>query len=264
VSTFLGQYQPLLLESDHLNREFGYALNYLKKKYQQDNNNSKSCIAACGYKLNEIKKICDSLSLPILDGSADLAQDNIFISDLEQTKGFEFDTMCIINCSSGIVPDTLLPEEEWYREITKLYVAMTRAKQELILSFSGEMSIFLDKAKEYFVFSSWKDHEKSYKIDGFKISLKTEIDFKTNEILGMTGKEFLYTKEATGLPLIVQDKMISLIKGKNVRNKNYKQMEWNNLKETIYGTNKSNMEKRFGRETYNKLKNHFRELGISE
>lgn len=255
--------KPLLFESYHFNEEFGYALNYLKKKYQQDNNSSKSCIAICGFKLNEIKKISDSLSLPILDGSADLAQYNIFISDLEQTKGFEFDTMCIINCSSGTVPDPFLPEEEWYREITKLYVAMTRAKQELILSYSGEMSIFLDKAKEYFICSHWKDHENSYEIDGFKLSLETEIDFNTNKILGMTGKEFLYTKEAIGLPLIVQDKMISLIKGKNVRDNKNKQVEWKNINEVISGINISSMKERFGPETYSKLRNYFRELGMS-
>ena len=36
---------------------------------------------------------------PFLDGSNKLTEGNIFISDLEQIKGFEFDIVIIINCN---------------------------------------------------------------------------------------------------------------------------------------------------------------------
>ena len=59
------------------------------------------------------------------------------LSDLEQTKGYEFDLMIIVNCSKGSFPPDHIEEEE-NLDMVQLYVAMTRAKEDLIISFSGE------------------------------------------------------------------------------------------------------------------------------
>ena len=52
---------------------------------------------------------------PFLDGSNKLTEGNIFISDLEQIKGFEFDIVIIINCNKTILPPDDIPKEEWCR-----------------------------------------------------------------------------------------------------------------------------------------------------
>ena len=155
--------KPLLLKTDNLTKELGHSLNFFTKNYDET---KKCCIAICGYSLNEIKKIGKELNLPVLDGTIGLGSSKIFLSDLEQTKGFEFDYMCIINSNKDIVPNPNIPERESYRDLSRLYVAMTRAKIELFISYSDELSSFFDNAKEYFVEASWVEHEQEFVYGG--------------------------------------------------------------------------------------------------
>ena len=64
----------------------------------------------------------------------------MFSFDLEQTKGYEFDTVVIVNCNDGVLPPVGVPTQELYRFVSQFYVAMTRAKSQLVLSVSGSPS----------------------------------------------------------------------------------------------------------------------------
>ena len=98
------------------------------------------CIAFAGYSGRDIAAFATRIGGVALNGAYDPRTTGLVYSDLEQTKGYEFDTLIIANCREGVLPAVDAPREEQFRDSCKLYVAMTRAKRELILSFTGAAS----------------------------------------------------------------------------------------------------------------------------
>lgn len=76
------------------------------------------------------------------------------ISRLEAVKGLEFDTVIVADMSHGVIPKHGTPKEEKWREAAIVYVALTRARDELIITFTGHQSEFVDVMKEYVIFES--------------------------------------------------------------------------------------------------------------
>lgn len=62
------------------------------------------------------------------------------MSEINQTKGFEFDVVVILNLNKETFPRPNYSKEEVFRDISRLYVAMTRAKKERILSYNTSLS----------------------------------------------------------------------------------------------------------------------------
>ena len=58
----------------------------------------------------------------------------IKISTIDSSKGFDFQAVFIVNVDSMPFP----LEEDKEREVSLLYIGMTRAKEFLCLSYSGE------------------------------------------------------------------------------------------------------------------------------
>ncbi len=217
--------KPFLRKADSLNDEFSFAYQYLKDtldKIKQE----KGCIAICGISMFDLSKIASSYSIPLLSGKNDLNESNIFISDLEQTKGFEFDKVVVINCSSSSFPNISLPKDEWYREISKLYVAMTRAKKELTISYSGKYSSVFDKSIAYFTEDEWASH--------IEIVTKMELQTSTllienNIVLNNKGIDFLFTKNARGLSRELQNKLIELVAGNSITDHGGRKTGWQTM-----------------------------------
>ncbi len=193
---------PLLLQSDSLILEIDSAVSYVNTLLLK---NQKACICIAGFSQREIKIYADRIGFPVLDGKIDISNGSIFFSELEQTKGFEFDYVCILNCSSGVIPDPLVPKDEHFRELSRLYVAMTRAKLELIVSYSGEQSELFTNSDDYFIIGDWADHIADIKHQLGQPEKLSEIvhpdDTHTADPLDMDGNTFLYRKEAIGLSI---------------------------------------------------------------
>ena len=68
----------------------------------------------------------------------------LVLSKPEAVKGFEFDTVILCDISAHMVPQLGTPEKEYWREAAVLYSAMTRARDELVLTYAGEPSVFLE------------------------------------------------------------------------------------------------------------------------
>lgn len=221
--------RPLLIRAGNPNQEFGFCLNYLKNILDD----RKACIAVCGYSLLDIKHIGQLLGIPVLDGDVSIDNGHIFLSDLEQTKGFEFDIMCIINCNKGVIPNPTLPEGEWYKEVAKFYVAMTRAKLSLLVSYSGQPAAILEGCRNYFEEANWSDHEDSSGIENFvlpaPLNVQKDKDGNVNE---MTGREFLYTKKAVGISRELYKKMLELIDGRGAT-RDGRKVRWKNIGEAL-------------------------------
>jgi superfamily I DNA/RNA helicase len=76
--------------------------------------------------------------------AADPLSARLVVSKLEAVKGFEFDTVILCDLSAAVVPRPGTPQEEYWREAAVVYSAMTRARDELVLTFAGEPSVFLE------------------------------------------------------------------------------------------------------------------------
>ena len=206
---------PLLLQANSLGNELAYARSHAEDLIK-DRLDGKACIAICGYTLYELQKFGRRVRIPVLDGSSSIDDGKVFLSDLEQTKGFEFDAVLILNCSMGILPDSTAPSEEMFRDLARLYVAMTRAKTNLILSWSDAISPFLTGLAEHFLTANWSEYMPEIPPAlGVPKQLQAHRQFGKNRKTWsqMTGEEFLYSPMAVGLPAALIAKIRELVDG---------------------------------------------------
>ncbi|OXR28228.1 hypothetical protein PSUM_27295 [Pseudomonas umsongensis] len=212
---------PLILEAKSLGHEFSYALRYLQDEILR-HPGRKACIAYCGFTSYEVKTLADRVGIPLLDGAIDIDISDIFLSDLEQTKGFEFDYVVILNCSEEVLPDQAAPKEEQFRDISKFYVAMTRTKHQLILSYSNDLSNLLSGSEEYFVqdeWDSWLDEGESDKNIYEPIRIEVNRGEGSDNSLSLPGARFIYHSDAIGLSTRSIDVILSFVDGKGLRDK---------------------------------------------
>ena len=70
---------------------------------------------------------------------------NLVVSRLEAVKGFEFDTVIACDLSLGKYPRVGTPDGELWRQSAVLYAALTRARDELIITYVGKPSGFVER-----------------------------------------------------------------------------------------------------------------------
>lgn len=204
---------PLLLAGATLEQEIAAALLYSEETEASDT--KRFCIAVAGYSLREIQAYAQRRALPVLDGTIGLGAGKVFLSDLEQTKGYEFDTICVLNCSADVLPSPDLPPEEQFRLASRLYVAMTRAKHELILSFNGAPSSWICDVEGLEAPGAWIEHVDSAQLTVSGIPERLpELPPEGGRIGALTGREFLYTRYARGMSPERQERLIRLISGR--------------------------------------------------
>lgn len=210
--------EPLLLKANSLSEEITYAKKHLEDLCAQ-NLNQNGCIVFAGYKNTEIREYSKILGIPVLDGHLDPLNEPIVISDLEQAKGYEFDTVIVVNCEAGILPQKGIHEDEIYRSACQFYVAMTRAKNDLFLSYHDTPSDWLANT-QYIYRTEWST------VEEIKDLRLMPIPNRLNEIydpedqqdmfVGMTGLEFIYTGHSMGLSVEHQNKIIDLVNGRGL------------------------------------------------
>lgn len=221
---------PLMLRAANLEEEIAFGLRYVEAASAVEPQ-SKNCLAICGYTLYQIQKFGEELGLPVLDGNITIQAQSLYLSDLEHTKGFEFDSMVIVNCGQDVLPDTAKPKLEQFRDLARFYVAMTRAKNQLIVSFSGQRSSFLEGSDENFLIEDWHSQvdREAVLCRGVPPSLETIRNFddgnqpataaggqlESNAFLDMSGPKFLYTEQALGLSELIVEKLRNVIPGRS-------------------------------------------------
>lgn len=96
-----------------------------------------------------IGKALRAAKIKTVELKQDVSWDNaaVKISTLESAKGHEFLAVFIVGVCQGVIPHGNLEESEWKREAARLYVAMTRARDRLFLSYTANAfqtpSVFL-------------------------------------------------------------------------------------------------------------------------
>lgn len=234
---------PYILKGESVSDEVTSAIQYLQEMLKDSGPGHNGCVAIAGYHLSELVDLADQLGVQLLNGEIDLANESIFLSDLEQTKGFEFDHMIIVGCSDGVLPNPSLPREEAYRDLSRFYVAMTRAKKNLIVSYSGEISKFLINSTDYFLEDRWNNHivnenyiEISAPCASGRLERFQSNDYEYGENLeyeDLTGKQLLLTRNAIGMKKERQDRLLKYITGVRRRSSNVSGQRWRNLGELL-------------------------------
>ncbi|MEI9927815.1 MAG: 3'-5' exonuclease [Sphingomonas sp.] len=167
-----------------------------------------------------------------MNGLYDPLESPLVFSDLEQTKGYEFETLIVVNCRNGVLPATGAPEEEAFRQGCKLYVAMTRARRELVLSFSGEASPWLTSVSDTIAVEEWASCEELDErlLAGVPRVLPDVEDASESETLAsLTGAEYLHTDHALGLSVEAQEKLAELVDGRGAVSATGKRMRWKSM-----------------------------------
>ncbi len=200
------------------------------------------------------------MKIPVLDDSIDIKNNAIFLSDLEQTKGFEFDKVIILNVNEGDFPNKNLPEDEWFREYSKLYVSMTRAKKELIISYSSKLSNSFKDSKELFNENTeWADYfenSKDYLNDLDLETLKNTFNLGLDQLNGLQ-----FVMGSQNLSVTTQNKIKELVTGNNTMQDNFP-FEWRNMdkfKSDLMKGGRLNphMNRLLGKNVFEELKNYF-------
>jgi hypothetical protein len=217
--------KPLLLKAQSLEEEISRGIGYLTYCAENEPTNQRYCLALCGFSQASVEQLAAQVSLPALAKDTDIGTGRIFVSDLEQTKGFEFDAVVVVNCSDGVVPHPNLPAEESFRDLCKLYVAMTRAKTQLVLSYTGEPSAFVQAARETFVEADFSEYAEVATLPSGQLPEPVIPRLMDPEIWGRSGIPFLKSRDAVGLTSAVQDEIIEHVSGRELM-RSRKQMEW--------------------------------------
>jgi superfamily I DNA/RNA helicase len=109
------------------------------------------CVCSASTKTLELfEKECAARARPTirLTGRKGFAAPGIKVSTLEHVKGFEFEKVFLLDLSDSILPSRGLPFEERWRDAFQIYVAMTRARDELVMSYVYNPSILLAPLKD--------------------------------------------------------------------------------------------------------------------
>lgn len=99
-----------------------------------------------------------------LSGDCINEPDTMVVGGIHDLKGFEFNVVIILGCDNSSFPGPGVPKDERWRDALRLYVAMTRARDQVFLFYSEEPSEFLLRMKQEIL---WQEGELSldYEID---------------------------------------------------------------------------------------------------
>jgi len=221
---------PIALYADSLVEEIAYAHTYAQTRLQSGVKSV--CIAFAGYTARDVEAFAELSGTKALNGLYDPLNDPLVFSDLEQTKGYEFETLIIVNCRSGVLPASGAPVEEAFRQGCKLYVAMTRARRELILSFSDEASPWIASVADTISVEAWSSCEeidKSLEFGVPEVLSDYEEATRHDSVGTLTGQEYLFTEYVLGLSVEAQEKLAELVDGIGALNSAGKRVRWKNV-----------------------------------
>jgi len=115
------------------------------------------CIASASRQI-PVSKILDARPADLLadriSGDYEKKVEHVVVGTISDVKGFEFSLVIIVGCSDNMLPNRNIPAGEAWRDALRLYVAMTRGRDEVNLLYEGEPSQFLVAMK---TFLTWQD-----------------------------------------------------------------------------------------------------------
>ncbi|MDP2603197.1 MAG: 3'-5' exonuclease [Deltaproteobacteria bacterium] len=146
--------RPVVIHAETPDQEREHIVRYVEETRKSHNN--PICVVACSLREDDeagmAKLLADykrvGLKTSPLGWNSAVQQRAVFLSALETVKGFEFSLVILSECNANVIPNPALPNEEHWRDARRLYVAMTRARDELVMTHTGEPSRFLQGCRE--------------------------------------------------------------------------------------------------------------------
>jgi hypothetical protein len=124
------------------------------------------------------------------------------------------------------------PKEEAFRHGSRLYVAMTRARDELYISYHDQPSPWLSSAEGDLSFGNWSDVVAL--ADEFLVNppvrLATVEHGRTEDVLTLTGRQFNYTEWALGLSTEALNKIDDLVDGRGL-SRDGRRVKWPTMRD---------------------------------
>ncbi len=93
-----------------------------------------------------------------LTGDYTRNRDSMAVGTIGDVKGFEFAMIIIVGCGSKVLPPTDGCTDEAWRHALRLYVAMTRGRDQVAMLYSGEPSKFLEVMRDEL---EWQDRRET-------------------------------------------------------------------------------------------------------
>jgi superfamily I DNA/RNA helicase len=110
------------------------------------------CIATASPRKVSVDEILETrpkdLAADMISGDYMRRRGHMVVGTIAEVKGFEFSMIIIVGCSSSMFPNNSLPEAEAWRDALRLYVAMTRGRDQVALLYSEEPSTCLDLMRD--------------------------------------------------------------------------------------------------------------------
>ena len=219
--------KPLLLKAESIQEELNFSINYLNDLVAANGTNQRFCLVICGYSQSAVEELGANLAIPVLSATTDIRAGRIFMSDLEQTKGFEFDAVVVVNCTAAVMPHPILPAEESFRDLSRLYVAMTRAKSQLLVSYHGTPSRFIEVARVTFTEGQFSEHAELSESLNIELPAPAVPVLRDSDVWASSAHSFLKSRDAVGMSRLIQDAIVTNVTGKDLmRGSQHKQAEW--------------------------------------
>lgn len=222
---------PMALYADTLEEEIAFARAYADTRLRHDVRTV--CVAFAGFSFRDIRAYAARCGVAALEETYDPSVDTLVFCDLEQAKGYEFDTLIIVQCTDAVLPPADAPQEEAHRAACKLYVAMTRARKELVLSFHGSASPWITAVHDSIGSASWAELEElnpRYLAGVPELLPEVEPESGLSDAYKLSGEQFLYTRFALGLSIEAQQKLIELVDGRGlIRAGSGRRVKWPNV-----------------------------------
>jgi superfamily I DNA/RNA helicase len=126
---------PIVLKTDHqITKAWEIALECTQNQRTEP---WTVCIASASPKTLSVAEILrqrpHDLEARPLSGDCILHPEQVVVGTLHDLKGFEFRLVLIVGCDAGTFPETGVPREEVWRDALRLYVAMTRGRDQVYL-----------------------------------------------------------------------------------------------------------------------------------
>lgn len=155
--------RPAIVRAEGPDEERAFVAAYVKE--HRKTSDAPVCVCICGVRDDEtehIQNMVDAyrdlgLETRLLSGDAKPQPGVTSLASLETVKGFEFPLVLITQCGAQQIPNPGQPAEEAWRDARRLYVAMTRARDELVISHYGEPSSFIAACGEKANFTTVED-----------------------------------------------------------------------------------------------------------
>jgi len=137
--------KPLLVKCADEDDQISFLVNFVNRRMAESE--LPICLILCTAREDDETKLSDfeaklgqrKLLTEQLLGTKKLRPKTVYLSGLETVKGFEFSRVFIVGIGDQFpAPD--LPKEEAWRDVRRLYVALTRARDEVVLTYTDKKS----------------------------------------------------------------------------------------------------------------------------